>query len=253
MYIYDGSITQIVEGEKIGLVKGAICILDPNAKHSIEICGENDIGMNFIIQKEFLNTAFLSHIKNNSLFSEFFANYIRQRNSFPRFIYLDTGDDTMVRNYAETIMCEYFDPDLCSDGTIESLMPALFNELFRVWRSQGGKKIMREPEEEKSIWKILRFIETNYSEATLTTTAHRFGYSPNYLSALISKTTGSSFTEIKHKVCMNQASLMLLNSEMPITDVAQEVGFTNITYFYSVFHKRFGLTPAEFRERRKKI
>lgn len=251
MYIYDGSITQIIEGEKVNLKKGAICILDLNARHSIETCGESDIAMNFIIQKEFLNTAFFSHIQNNSLFSEFFMNSIHRGNSFPRYFFIDTEDDAVIRNYAEMIMCEYFDPDICSDGTIESLIPALFNELYKVWRSRGGRKILREPEETKSIWKILRYIQTNYAEATLASTAQRFGYSPNYLSSLITKTTGKSFTEIKYKECMNQASLMLLNTDLPVTDIAQGIGFTNITHFYSIFHKTFGLTPAEFRERGK--
>ncbi|MGI6576513.1 MAG: AraC family transcriptional regulator [Eubacteriales bacterium] len=252
MYIYDGCITQTVEGEKLKMNRGAVCLLDLDAKHSIEECGENDIGMNFIMQKEFLDAAFFSHTKNNSLFSEFFANSIHHNSSFPRYIFLDTGDAPQVRNYAEMIMCEYFDPDLCSDGTIESLIPALFNELFRVWRLKGGKKILREPDESKSIWKILRYIQTNCAEATLTTTAHRFGYSPNYLSTLISKATGSSFTEIKHKECMNQASLMLLNTDMSVIDVAQSVGFSNITHFYTIFRKSFGLTPADFREKKKK-
>lgn len=251
MYVYDGSITQIVESERIMLQKGAICLLDLHAKHSIEVCGENDIAMNFIIQKEFLNAVFFSHIKNNSLFSDFFTNSLHEQNSFPRFLYLDTCDDPMVRNYAELIMCEYFDPDICSEGTIESLMPVLFNELFRVWRSRGGKKILREPEETKSIWKILRYIQTNYAEATLASTAHRFGYSPNYLSSLITKTTGNSFTEIKHMECLNQASLMLLNTDLPVLDIARNVGFSNTTHFYSIFQRKFGLTPAEFRKKRK--
>jgi len=251
MYIYDGSITQTVEDERIEMGKGAVCLLDLDAKHSIDICGENDIGMNFIMQKEFLDTAFFSHTKNNSLFSEFFTNSLYRGKSIPRYLYLDTDDDPDVRNYAEMIMCEYFDPDLCSDGTIETLVPALFNELFRVWRARGGKKILREPEETKSIWKILRYIQTNYADATLASTAHRFGYSPNYLSTLITKTTGSSFTEIKYKECMNQASLMLLNTDMSVVDVAQSVGFLNITHFYSVFRKNFDMTPADFREKMK--
>ena len=56
MYVYDGSITHYIEGDKIILNKGSICLLDPKVKHSTAICGEDDIAVNLCLSR---TTAFL--------------------------------------------------------------------------------------------------------------------------------------------------------------------------------------------------
>jgi AraC-like DNA-binding protein/quercetin dioxygenase-like cupin family protein len=252
MYVYSGSITHYINGDRIVLEKGSICLLDTKVKHSTEICGESDVAVNFILNRELFDTAFFVRIKENSLFSDFIANSIYKSDSFGRYLVIHTGDNRHVQDLAASIMSEYYDPDICSEGTIVSLIPVLFNELFRAWRDKGGKKLLLEPDGTSNIWRILRFIETNYMAATLKTTAHRFGYAPNYLSTLLVRITGKSFTEIRHGACLEQASLMLINSDIPIGEIAQKVGFTNVSFFYSLFHRNFGMTPAEFRDKNKR-
>ena len=89
MYIYDGCITQVVEGEKT-MRRGqyASWTWKPGiASRSAEKRHRDELHYT----KEFLDAAF-SRMQNNSLFSEFFANSIHNNSSFPRFLYLDTGD-----------------------------------------------------------------------------------------------------------------------------------------------------------------
>jgi len=44
---------------------------------------------------------------------------------------------------------------------------------------------------------------------------------------------------------------MLQNDEMSIAAVAENVGFSSSSYFISVFKKRMGCTPSEFRKQEK--
>ena len=100
---------------------------------------------------------------------------------------------------------------------------------------------------------ILRYIDTNFKTATLKSTAARFGYSPSYLSTLLTKTTGYSFTDLKHDICMSQAAFLLSNTDMIISDVAQSVGFSNMSFFYSLFNRKFNTTPAEYRSQNRQL
>lgn len=44
---------------------------------------------------------------------------------------------------------------------------------------------------------------------------------------------------------------MLVNTDMTITSIAEAAGFTNPNYFYTIFKKETGLTPAAYRTAEK--
>ena len=46
---------------------------------------------------------------------------------------------------------------------------------------------------------------------------------------------------------LEMASRQLTETELPVTSIALESGFNNISYFNRVFKKKFGVTPKEYR------
>ena len=46
---------------------------------------------------------------------------------------------------------------------------------------------------------------------------------------------------------LNMAARQLTATDLPVTTIALESGFNNISYFNRVFKKYFGITPREFR------
>ena len=40
---------------------------------------------------------------------------------------------------------------------------------------------------------------------------------------------------------------MLIESHMPVGDVAQSCGFTNVSYFNRLFRQKYGLAPTAYR------
>lgn len=47
---------------------------------------------------------------------------------------------------------------------------------------------------------------------------------------------------------MAAAESMLLESSLPIFDIAMAVGYSHVETFYQVFHRRFGRTPGQHRQ-----
>lgn len=72
--------------------------------------------------------------------------------------------------------------------------------------------------------------------------------SSSYLSMLIKKETGKTFTEYLTDIRMECARRLLLKTPWKISDVAQACGFANATYFSTVFKNRYGMSPSSFRQ-----
>lgn len=41
---------------------------------------------------------------------------------------------------------------------------------------------------------------------------------------------------------------MLTTSNLTITDICYECGFENLSWFYKVFYKKYGITPSQYRK-----
>jgi len=54
--------------------------------------------------------------------------------------------------------------------------------------------------------------------------------------------------EYRHRAAMDAAIKLLLESELPITQIAYEVGYQYSSNFSTAFRKEFGITPAAIRK-----
>jgi len=73
---------------------------------------------------------------------------------------------------------------------------------------------------------------------------------PNHLNALLKKHTGQNVsTHIKSKL-LEQAKVLLLQTDWSLQDIGYSIGFTEQPNFNNFFKKNTGITPAEFRKAR---
>lgn len=73
------------------------------------------------------------------------------------------------------------------------------------------------------------------------------GMSPNYLSDLLKKETGSNAQEHIHHALINRAKTDLLNSDDSVGEVAYGLGFEYSQHFSKLFKKKTGMSPKEYR------
>lgn len=59
--------------------------------------------------------------------------------------------------------------------------------------------------------------------------------------------TGLSPTAFIRNVRLKKAAELLLESRLPITEIAEETGFNSVSYFTKCFHEIYGETPSQFR------
>jgi two-component system response regulator YesN len=95
----------------------------------------------------------------------------------------------------------------------------------------------------------MEYITNHYKEAiTLEIVAEAVALSPNYLSKIFKNETGTNFSEYLISKRMEKASEMLRNSDKPIAQIAEEVGYVDMKYFRKLCKKYMGLKPSEYRK-----
>lgn len=71
---------------------------------------------------------------------------------------------------------------------------------------------------------------------------------PNYLSQFLKKTSFLGLRGLRTYVRVYKAELMLLTTDMNITDISYQCGFSDPKYFYKAFRKWYGHTPMTHRK-----
>lgn len=93
---------------------------------------------------------------------------------------------------------------------------------------------------------VLEHIACHFQDPDLSgsNVARSLGISPRYLHRLLQE-TGKSFTEHVNERRLNRAFELLLaaDNKRKISQIALEVGFSDITYFHRLFKASFGDTP----------
>lgn len=249
LYVYAGTCTQVISGRRVAMKQGDICLLDTNVPHSIEYLGKEDIVITIEMQKEYLTQGFLQRLGNNGIILSFLTNALSQNAAHDQYLLFKKQEENPIHTIVQNILCEYYDPQMCSDKMIDAHMILLFCEILRQYKSQTFSS---DPNRKWRIVDILEYIEANYLTATLQSTAAHFGFHPNYLSAYIKRNTGRSFKELMILQRMYQACFYLTNTDLPVSEIAGKVGYDNLGFFYKKFEEIYKMTPAAYREFRAK-
>lgn len=92
------------------------------------------------------------------------------------------------------------------------------------------------------------YINANYSYSiSPKNIAEKFYVNPSYASRCFSEKHGITLTEYISQVRIAKAMLLLKISTTPISNIALNVGYTDLNYFSRLFKKRVGLTPTQYR------
>lgn len=95
---------------------------------------------------------------------------------------------------------------------------------------------------------VKNYISENYqNKITLSDLSKITNYSPTYLQSLFTTATGMSPCEYLIAERIKQAKLLLVHSDMPISEIAYTCGFSSQSYFAKIFKKHLSCTPAEYR------
>lgn len=249
-YVNSGECIQLLNGEEVRLKQGQICLLDKDIPHCIPALGENDIVVNIIMKKETFSMSFLGKLSSKGIVSNFIANAMSESQNHDRYLLFHSEENENIQYMIKNMLCEYFDPQDYSMEMVNYYLPILFTELMRVYKLDKNFE-MDQTSNKTTIVDILQFIEKNYKICTLTGLAETFNFNPNYLGNMLKEKTGKTFLELVQTQKMTESEALLKNTDKSIEEIAVQVGYDSLSFFYRKFKEYYGETPSKYRKRKK--
>lgn len=98
--------------------------------------------------------------------------------------------------------------------------------------------------------RLTELIEANLDDETfdITRLCLEAGASRTQIHHKVKKWTGLSTSKFIRDIKLRRAKVLLLQTDLNITQVAYEVGFQDSHYFSRVFHESYGMCPRDFRK-----
>lgn len=96
------------------------------------------------------------------------------------------------------------------------------------------------------IYESISFINKNFaSDITALSCAEHIHVSYSYFARLFKAVTGKTFKEYLNTIRLSKARDALLQTDIPVTDVAMSCGFNSPSYFTAEYKKIYGKTPHQ--------
>lgn len=129
--------------------------------------------------------------------------------------------------------------------------------LTLLYLNQDKNKYANEPEMsllEKKIYSITSYIHTHYpEELSLEGLAEKFSISTSYLSHQFRNVTGFTVTDYIQMTRIRNVQALLINTQIPITEVSAPCGFNSFSQFNRVFRKHIGMSPSHYRKQHQML
>ena len=95
---------------------------------------------------------------------------------------------------------------------------------------------------------VKKYIADNYNKkVTLKEISEAFNLNPTYMSTYFKEKTGVNLFKYLLNVRIAAARDLLKNSSLQITEISDQVGFSDYRYFCTAFKKETGFTPLKYR------
>ncbi len=101
----------------------------------------------------------------------------------------------------------------------------------------------------KKYEKVFSYINDNLSmKLKLSEIAAGTSYSTGFLTKSFVKDNKTTVKSYIHNKLMAQAEQLLIYSELPVSDISEQLGFCELSYFTRWFKKKKSCTPSEYRK-----
>ena len=125
-------------------------------------------------------------------------------------------------------------------------MELLFFTQFLCQTFEGNNNVLYEEDTNFSL--ITEYLNEHYNdEISLETITKKFNINRNKLNNIFLNKTSKTCLNYLMDLRIDMAKIILANTELPVSEVAGRVGYSDSNYFTKIFKKMTGSTPSSFR------
>lgn len=134
-----------------------------------------------------------------------------------------------------------------SDGEIPiELLDAVIPPLCRMFELLLRYPMSEDSKDEYNL--ILHFMRERHGQVNLDELCKRFSRSKSYISHMFNEKCNMSLPAYCNALKLDYARMLLSKLDTPITDIALDAGYNDVSYFILRYKQRFGITPLQYRK-----
>ena len=239
-FMGDFETSSVKSDNRLIIREGEFYIGQPHTGHALLPQSEKTIVIAILIQKNTFFRKFLPVLASNTKLFSFFLD--PQNNKYSEdFIHLCFDEPCFPRMLLEMMVIEYASLKDDTQDILQSLVLALLLLAARQYKSSTPVY-----ENKRLSSRIAQYIGEHPDSASLKELATIFNHNPNYISNLLRRETGKSFSEIVLEQRMERAVSMLKNTGLSIEEIAKTIGYSNTSNFYKAFRGFYGKSPRYY-------
>lgn len=240
-YRYDYQALSEKNNNLLTIHEGECYIGQPFSGYGLRQSGDAPaIVIGVLVQKEMFFRDFLPVIASDPAIFHFFLNP-RENAYSEEFLHFSFSRDSPVRSLLEMMVIEYANAHGDTQTVLKPLVSTLLLYVARRYREVSP------PRQDLSLCdQIIRYISEHTDSVTLNDIGRHFSYHPNYISGLLRKETGNTFSDILLQLRMERAAMLLKGTALSVEEIAAMLGYGNSSGFYKAFREYYHISPREY-------
>ncbi|MDF2836898.1 MAG: transcriptional regulator, AraC family [Paenibacillus sp.] len=238
-YVEEGSGYHYVEDQMIPIKRGDLFVIPIGTSHVFRPSSQDN---QLVIYNCIFRTSLLEQLKSvicesTKLHSLLYgsspsAKWLQYQDKFDKFLSIMHG---MFREY------------LKKGPRYEFLMMGqLIQVLAMLQRYESDGSMVSTPT--NNMDDAIQYINDHFAtNLTVQQVAERSFMSPSHFQRLFKKTTGVTFMQYLQNIRIQRCCELLKSTEISIQEAANQVGYQDMKFFHSLFRKKTGVTPREYR------
>lgn len=204
-----------------------------------------DIAVNFIILPEFFDQTLRMIGEEENQLRRFIIGCLKNTDNQIGYLHFKVAEVLPIQNLVENLIWTIINEQQNKRSINQFTMGLLFLQLM----NHTDKLSVGQNHYEKELTiQILRFIEENYKEGQLSDLAEKLHCNLYWLSRMVKRLTGQTYTELVQTKRLIQAAYLLTTTKLNVIDISYAVGYDNVSYFHRIFQRRFHVSPNEYRK-----
>lgn len=222
---------------------GDLVIVNSYEAHSLDIKEDDTVYYVVQLEAELLKSAY-----NYTLEMKYVLPFIMNSSEHRRLIPKKDIEDSRIKEYIEDAVNEYDEKNYGFEFAIRADLLRVFLCILRKWHDKNAHLCSLADKNFVRIQKLLDYIDENFAtDISVKDASDICHMSEGYFSRFFKSLTGMSFIKYLLRVRLSKADELLAKTDMGITEIALETGFSTASYFISRFREERGISPLKFR------
>ena len=226
--IVGGNGWQKLNGHQTVLKRGCLSLLRQTDFHELAADSELQI-LNLAIDERFLSENLLAHLTTHKFLV--FELDEKETQTIERLLKLCIEENTL---------------ELPNTEYLQHILACVLLRILRLLPYDPNNSFEKEDPMQAALLHLHMHFRENPSLTKLAKIAH---YNASHFSTTFHKQMGMTYTEYLNMLKTDYAKKLLLSTQLKVTDICYECGFTSHSNFLRLFHLVTGLSPTAFRKR----